>query len=85
MNTVYIAVTQFTGGGGFTPVTANGKFLLVTYSFLILLLISGYIFRFQLVVGVQVLRLISCLYVLSINPNLLHELHLLYVYAYLIK
>ena len=40
-NTVYIALAQLTGGGGFAPVTAHGKCLLVTYSFLILLLVAG--------------------------------------------
>ena len=41
-NILYLGYAQFTGGGGFAPETGFGKGLLLSYSFLIMLLVSAY-------------------------------------------
>lgn len=41
-NVLYLAVAQFTGGGGYAPETGFGKGLLISYSFIILLLGAAY-------------------------------------------
>ena len=41
-NILYLGYAQFTGGGGFAPETGCGKGLLLSYSFLIMLLTSAY-------------------------------------------
>mmetsp|Transcript_23890 Transcript_23890/g.59509 ORF Transcript_23890/g.59509 Transcript_23890/m.59509 type:complete len:538 (-) Transcript_23890:370-1983(-) len=42
MDTVWTGFIQFTGGGAFSPNTISGKALALTYSLLVLLLISAY-------------------------------------------
>lgn len=42
LNAVFISFVQFTGGGGFAPVTGLGKLLLVSYSFVVMLFVASY-------------------------------------------
>ena len=41
-NIVYLGFVQATGGGGYDPSTGSGKLVLLSYSFLILLVVSAY-------------------------------------------
>ena len=41
-NILYLGYAQFTGGGGFAPETGWGKGLLLSYSFVVLLLVAAY-------------------------------------------